>query len=93
MATTRISPKRQITIPMEIFKALRLDVGDYLDAKTDNGLIVLTPKKLIPKDQEWFWTKEWQAKEREAEGDIRAGRVSGPFTSGKELVKSLKSKR
>ena len=49
--------------------------------------------KLMPKNQQWFWTKEWQEKEREAEKDIGAGRVNGPFTSGKALVKSLKSKR
>lgn len=25
-------------------------------------------------DQAWFWTPEWQAKEREADADIAAGR-------------------
>jgi len=93
MAITRISPKRQITIPMKIFKELQLETGDYLEAKVEGGEVVLTPKKLIPKDQAWFWTKEWQEKEREAEEDIKAGRVSGPFTSGKELIRSLKFKR
>lgn len=29
----------------------------------------------IPKDQAWFWTKEWQEGEKEAEEDIKAGRV------------------
>jgi antitoxin PrlF len=28
----------------------------------------------IPDDQAWFWTPEWQAKEREADADIAAGR-------------------
>lgn len=27
-------------------------------------------------DQTWFWTPEWQAKEREADADIAAGRVT-----------------
>ena len=48
-----------------------------------------TLEKLIPKDQAWFWTPEWQAKEREADEDIRLGRVSGPFTSADELIKHL----
>ena len=48
-----------------------------------------TLEKLIPKDQAWFWTPEWQAKEREADEDIRMGRVSGPFTSADELIKHL----
>lgn len=29
----------------------------------------------IAGDQAWFWTPEWQAKEREADEDIVAGRV------------------
>lgn len=32
-------------------------------------------KKLVDKEQAWFWTKRWQEGERETEGDIRAGRV------------------
>jgi hypothetical protein len=27
-------------------------------------------------EQAWFWTREWQAKEREADDDRAAGRVS-----------------
>lgn len=47
--------------------------------------------KILPKDQLWFWTKEWQKKEKEANEDIDKGKVFGPFSSGKELLKSLKS--
>jgi hypothetical protein len=28
----------------------------------------------IDPDQAWFWTREWQAKEREADEDLTAGR-------------------
>lgn len=31
------------------------------------------PKKVIPADQEWFWTKEWQTAEKEAQAEIDAG--------------------
>lgn len=54
---------------------------------------ILSVFKIIPKDQLWFWTKEWQKKEKGAEEDIRRGKIKGPFSSGKELLKSLKSKR
>jgi hypothetical protein len=41
--------------------------------------IDLTVTSDMPKDrdpeQAWFWTPEWQAKEREADEDIAAGRV------------------
>lgn len=68
----------------------------------DNDLVIIPRKeyeklshilKILPKDQLWFWTKEWQKKEREAGEDIHKRRISGPFFSGRELLKSLKSKR
>ena len=31
-------------------------------------------------DQAWYWTPEWQAKEREADEAIAAGRTVGPMT-------------
>ena len=32
----------------------------------------------IDPDQAWFWTPEWQAKEREADADKAAGAVERP---------------
>ena len=32
MPAVRIGPKHQVTIPKEVFEALNLDVGDFLDA-------------------------------------------------------------
>jgi len=93
MLTTRISPKKQITIPSEIFKKLGLEIGDYLGADIEEERIVFTPARVIPKNQAWFWTKEWQEKEKEAQKDIAGGKVSGHFLSGEKLVKSLKAKR
>jgi predicted RNase H-like HicB family nuclease len=36
-------------------------------------------------DQTWFWTPEWQAKEREADEDIATGRVER-FNSDEEFL-------
>jgi hypothetical protein len=44
----------------------------------------------IPADQLWFWTPEWQAKEREADADRAAGRVK-TFRSAAKAIASLKS--
>jgi hypothetical protein len=44
----------------------------------------------IPADQRWFWTPEWQAKEREADADFAAGRVK-TFKSAAKAIASLKS--
>jgi AbrB family looped-hinge helix DNA binding protein len=46
---------------------------------------------LIDADQAWWWLESWQKREREAESDIRAGRVSGPFDSVEELIHDLRS--
>ena len=43
----------------------------------------------IDKDQLWFWTKEWQKKEKEADADIKLNRLSGPYKSKKELQSAL----
>ncbi len=93
MQTTRIGPKHQITIPKEIFEALNLDVGDFLEAGIEDNTIVLVPQKLIPKDQVWFWTKDWQKKEREADEAILKGDLVGPFSNIKDALKALKKKR
>lgn len=44
---------------------------------------------LIDPDQTWWWTEEWQKGEREAEKDIKEGRLYGPFGSVKEFRESL----
>jgi len=83
----------QITLPASIRKTLNLKEGDYLEAEAENGVVILKPKELIDKDQAWFWTKEWQEGEREADEDIKAGRVSQVFDTAKEAIRALKSGR
>jgi antitoxin MazE len=89
MPITKIGPKHQVTIPQEIFTRLRLEVGDYLDVQTTGQGILMIPKKLIPKDQEWFYSKEWQKKEREADAAIARGEVSGPFETVEAVMEHL----
>ena len=92
MQITRISPKHQITIPREAFERLRLEVGDFLEVDVTEEGLLLIPKKLIPKDQVWFWTKEWQEKEKEADEAITKGEISGPFKNAKELTRHLRKR-
>lgn len=87
-AITKISPKHQITIPKEAFDKLRLELGDFLEVETtEEGLLI--PKKLISKNQAWFWTKEWQEKEKEADEAIARGEISEPFESAEQLIRHL----
>lgn len=89
-AITKIGPKHQVTIPKEIFEGLGLGTGDYLEVAVKERQILMIPQKLIPKDDAWFYTKEWQAKEREADEAIAQGQVSGPFSTAAELLSHLK---
>jgi hypothetical protein len=52
---------------------------------------VLIRKKLVDKSQAYFWTKRWQKGEREADEDMKAGRVKS-FDSVGELIKDLDRK-
>jgi antitoxin PrlF len=71
---TSMRAKGQVTLPQQIRRALNLDDGDDLLVTVEDGRVVLTPAALVPRDQQWFWTTEWQAGERQAEADLAAGR-------------------
>ena len=75
MARTTLRAKGQLTLPEEIRAAAHLEEGDLLDAEMTEDGILLRPRKVIDATQAWFWTPEWQAGEREADGDRRADRV------------------
>ena len=85
-----ISARRRIAIPSRIAKALRLKKGDHMLMRMVGQRVEMIPASLIPKDQLWFWTPEWQKREREADEDIAQGRVK-ETASVDELLKDLKS--
>lgn len=78
----------QVTLPAVIRKRLHLRIGDILDTTVKDGKIIIVPKKTIDADQAWFWSKEWQDAEREAEEDIKAGRVRR-FKNVEDLIKDI----
>ncbi len=49
MAAVRIGPKHQVTIPKEVFDALSLNEGDFVEATAEGGRILLTPLQLAAK--------------------------------------------
>jgi AbrB family looped-hinge helix DNA binding protein len=91
MAVVKVTRNHQVSIPKEIRDALGIEEGDLVEMREEDGRAVLIPKRLIDAGQAWFWTREWQEGEREAEEDIRKGRVSGPFRNVDELRKHLGS--
>ncbi len=86
----RLGAKRQITIPQEAIAKLRLSEGDVLELRVQEDKIELVPMALVPRDQLWFWTPEWQAKEREADEALSAGRYED-YPSARRAISGLKS--
>jgi len=89
MPLTKVTRNFQVSIPKEIRDRLHIEEGDIIEVAERDGEIIMTLKRLIDADQAWFWTPEWQQGEREADEDIKAGRLSGPFTTIEELKKHL----
>ncbi len=86
----RLGPKHQVTIPRRISKALKLKKGDHILMRLVGGRVEMVPVSLIPKDQLWFWTREWQEKEREADRALARGDVK-EFDSVDDLLEDLES--
>lgn len=80
----------QITLPADVRRRMRAAEGDvFLAEVRDDDEIVLRKKSLVDASQAYFWTDQWQRGEREAQEDIRGGRVKR-FRSAKALVADLK---
>lgn len=56
-----------------------------------DGGILLRPMTLVDASQAWFWTKEWQAGERQAEAEIETG-LGERFESDDELFAALRAR-
>lgn len=85
---SEIRTNSQITIPKQIMKKLLLKEGDKIEFEVKEDAIVIKPVLIIDKAQSWFWTKKWQKAEREADEDIKAGRVK-TFDEADSLMKDL----
>src|SRR6266571_1466919 len=89
--TTTVRSKGQITLPAGIRKAAHLEEGDPIEVEIVEEGILLRPRKVIDATQAWFWTPEWQAREREADEDLAAGRFER-FESGEEFLAALEAR-
>jgi AbrB family looped-hinge helix DNA binding protein len=90
MELVKVKRNYQITIPQSLRKFFRLAVGDYVEVELQDGTLVIRPVKVVHPDQEYFFTKEWQEKEAEADNDIARGKLAGPFENAKDALAALK---
>lgn len=65
-----------------------LNDGDIFQVQIEGDKVILIPMKLVPAEQAWFWTKEWQEGEKEANKDKAAGRVKS-FENVDDLLADL----
>lgn len=72
----KLGKNYQIAIPREIIRDLGLKQEDYIDLYISDNKVILEPKVLVSKDQAYFYSDQWQADEKEAEDDIKTGRVT-----------------
>jgi AbrB family looped-hinge helix DNA binding protein len=88
MPTRKVTRHGQITLPSSVRERLGIEEGDLVEIEVVEERAVLVPKKLVDKSQAYFWTRKWQQGEREADEDIKAGRVKA-FDSVDELISDL----
>lgn len=79
-----VRERGQITIPSALRERFGLEDGSIVQMEATDQGIVLRPMVLVPADQAWFWTSDWQDGEREASADIAEGRTA-TVTSFAEL--------
>jgi len=84
----KVQSKRQITLPAEAASKFDLSKGDVLEARILEDRIELIPMVTVPRQQAWFWTPEWQAKEKEAEAARAAGDYAD-FDNVDDLIAGL----
>jgi len=92
MPRVKLGTKRQITLPLETIKRLGMTAGEEFEVVEHDKAVILVPRKHIPKDQQWYYTGEWQKMMQEAFEDVKAGRMIGPFESVEEFKQAVKER-
>ncbi len=72
-----VQSRGTVALPPALRRRYHLDdAGAQVEIiEREDGVFELRPVVAIPASQAWFWTPEWQQREREADEDIVSGRV------------------
>lgn len=67
-----------LSLPKEVRQRHRLDSpGAQVEiTERGDGVLEIRPQVAIPASQTWFWTEDWQRREREASEGLAAGRFT-----------------
>jgi len=85
MSVVKVRPRRQITIPKEIYTKLHLEEGDYIEAKAEDQRIVLVPKTLVAKPNVVPLKKEEQNMLKKTK--VKMEKIRRDFIHSKGLTK------
>jgi hypothetical protein len=91
-STSDEPPVENWTLPCENQGMTKAELHELVDRLPDgavDGAAVLLGEisaGRIDPGQAWFWTREWQEKEREADDDLAAGRVTAYDTDAEFLA-------
>jgi bifunctional DNA-binding transcriptional regulator/antitoxin component of YhaV-PrlF toxin-antitoxin module len=84
-----IQSRGTVSLPVALRRRYGLDQpGAQVEIIDADGEIILRPKFPVDVSQSWFWNKEWQAGEKEADAQNTRGEGQ-VFDSGDEFVESL----
>ncbi len=84
--TVKVREKYQVTIPQEVRGKIPLKVGERVEVTARGTEIIIRPIVEIPRDQAWFWSKEWQEQIAQSIKDLERGKMK-VFKSVKEARK------
>jgi AbrB family looped-hinge helix DNA binding protein len=84
--TVKVREKYQVTIPEEVRGKIPLKVGERVEVTARGTEIVIRPVVEIPRDQAWFWSKEWQDQVSQSVKELEKGKMK-VFKSVKEARK------
>jgi bifunctional DNA-binding transcriptional regulator/antitoxin component of YhaV-PrlF toxin-antitoxin module len=80
MASTYVTVQARgtLALPADVRRRHHLErAGAQVEiVERDDGVIELHPHVPVPADQAWFWTERWQERERDADAEIDAGRLT-----------------
>jgi hypothetical protein len=67
-----------IALPADLRARLHLDEpGAQVEiTERSDGVLELRPSLPVPADQAWFWTEQWQQREREVDEYVAGGHVT-----------------
>jgi AbrB family looped-hinge helix DNA binding protein len=95
MPISKLGQRRQVVIPKDICDELGLQEGDFVEVTSTEGKVIIKPKKVVDADEVLTPAQRAVIDKRlaEAEEDVKARRVSGPFATVDQLKQHLDAQR